>query len=74
MSNISIKGKQCKGAEDLWERLTRKNVNYNSRDETELQKYMRIMELTNAHLEGYKAGGGKIQLLEELNSETLLRK
>jgi hypothetical protein len=57
MSNLTIKGKQFKGTEDLWTLLTRKNVNYNAIDKNELQKYKTILELTNAHLKGYKSGG-----------------
>ena len=57
MSDLTIKGKQFKGTEDLWTLLTRKNVNYNAIDKNELQKYKTILELTNAHLKGYKSGG-----------------
>ena len=57
MSNLTIKGKQFKGTVDLWKHLTRKNVNYESIDKNDLQKYKSILEMTNAHLEGYKAGG-----------------
>jgi len=31
MSNITIKGKQFKGTEDLWKLLTRKNIDYDYR-------------------------------------------
>jgi len=37
MSNISVKGKQYKGTEDLLKRLTRKNLNYDSTDKNYLQ-------------------------------------
>ena len=57
MSNTSTKGKQFKGKEDLWKFLTYKNVNYISIDKNDLQKYKTILEMSNAHLEGYKAGG-----------------
>ena len=57
MSNLSIKGKQFQGTEDLWKLLTHKNVNYNSIDKNGLQKYKTDLEMTNAHLEGYKEGG-----------------
>jgi hypothetical protein len=56
MSNITIKGKQFKGTEDLWKLLKRKNLDYDSIDKNELQKYKTILEMTNAHLEGYNAG------------------
>jgi len=55
-SNISIGGKQFEGTEDLWKLLTRKNVDYNSIDKNDLHKYKTNLEMTNAHLEGYKAG------------------
>ena len=57
MSNLTIKGKQFKGTEDLWTLLTRKNVNYNAIDKNDLKKYKNILELTNAHLKGYNSGG-----------------
>lgn len=56
MSNITVKGKQFKGTQDLWNLLTRKNVNYDAIDKDELKKYKSILELTNAHLEGYRSG------------------
>ena len=57
MRNITIKGKQFKGTKDLWKRLTRKSVNYDTLHKDELQKYKTILEMTNAHLEGYNPGG-----------------
>jgi hypothetical protein len=39
MSNITVKGKQFKGTEDLWKRLTRKNGNYDSIDKNVPQRY-----------------------------------
>jgi len=56
MSNITIRGKQLKGTEDLWKLLTRNNIDYDSIDKNELQKYKNILEMTNADLEAYKAG------------------
>jgi len=41
----------------LWKLLKRKNVDYNSIDKNDLHKYKTILEMTNAYLEGYKAGG-----------------
>ena len=77
MSNITIKGKQFKGTEGLWKLLTRKNVNYNSLDKNDLQSYKTILEITNGHLEGYKAGvgvgGATFRLLAERSSKTLSR-
>ena len=55
--NITIKGKQYNGTEDVWKRLTRKNVNYDSIDKNDLHRYKIILEMINAHLEGYKAEG-----------------
>lgn len=57
MSNITVEGKQFKGTEDLWKFLTRKNVNYDSINKNDLQKCKTTLEMTNAHLQGYKAGG-----------------
>jgi len=56
MSNVTIKEEQLKGTEDLWKLLTRKHVNYDSIDKNDLQRYKTILEMTNAHLDGYKAG------------------
>jgi uncharacterized protein YpuA (DUF1002 family) len=56
-SNIDIRGKQFEGTTDLWKLLTRKNVDYNSIDKNDLHKYKTILDMTNAHLEGYKAVG-----------------
>jgi len=57
MSNLKIKSKQFKVTEDLWKRLPRKNVIYDSTDKNDLQIYKTILEMTNANLEGKKAGG-----------------
>ena len=43
--------------EDLWKLITRTNLDYNSIDINYLRKYKTIMEMTNAHLDGYNAGG-----------------
>jgi len=56
MRNIIIKGKEFKGTEDLWKLLTRTNVNYDSIDKNDLQRYKTILEMTNAHLRGYRPG------------------
>jgi len=39
------------------ELLTRKNVKYDSIDKNYFLKYKTVLEMTNAHLEVYKAGG-----------------
>ena len=57
MSNLIVKGKQFKGTDDLWNLLTRNNVNYDAIDKNELQKYKTILEMTNAHLKEYRSGG-----------------
>ena len=44
MRNIIIKGKEFKGTEDLWKLLTRKNVNYDSIDKNDLQRYKTILD------------------------------
>ena len=56
-SNLIVRGKQFKGTEGLWTLLTRKDVNYDDIDENELLKYKTILEMTNAHLKGYRSGG-----------------
>ena len=56
-SNMSIRGKQLEGTEDLWKLLTRLNEDNNSIDKNDLHKYKTILETINAHLVGYKAGG-----------------
>jgi len=57
MRNIIIKWKEFNGTEDLWKLLTRKNVNYDSIDKNNLQRYKTILEMTSAHLQGYRPGG-----------------
>jgi len=57
MRNIIIKGKEFKGTEDLWKLLTFKNVNYDSIDKNDLQRYKTILEMTSAHSQGYRPGG-----------------
>ena len=42
------------------------NVNYDSKDKNDLQKYKTILEMNNANLEGYKAGV-TFRLVAELN-------
>jgi hypothetical protein len=53
-SNISIKGREFKGTPGLWELLTRKNVNVKNVTTDDLKKYKSILQMTNAHLEGYE--------------------
>jgi len=56
MSNTTIRVKHLKAKVDLWKHLTYKNIIYGSISKNELQKYMTILEMTNTHSEGYKAG------------------
>jgi len=48
------------------------NIDYDSIDKNELQKYKTILEMTNAHL-GDTKQGATFRLLAELNLETLLQ-
>jgi len=73
MSNNTIKGKQFKGAEDSWKLLTRKNISFDIIDQNELQKYKTILGMTNAHLEGYKAGSN-IQTSRGIKFKNVLAK
>jgi hypothetical protein len=50
--NIHIQDAEFPGTKGLWEVLTRKGVKkINTADD--LQRYKTILEMTNAHLEGY---------------------
>jgi len=72
-SNITIGGKQFEETEDLWKLLRRKNVDYNSIDINDLHKYKTILEMKNAHLKGYKAGG-KIQISRGIKFRNVIAK
>ena len=41
----------------MWKLLKLKTVDYNAIDKNDLGKYKTNLEMTNAHLVGYKAGG-----------------
>jgi hypothetical protein len=56
-SNIKIKGREYRGTSELWELLIRQNVDKKITGD-DLKTYKNILELTNAHLEGYEPGGG----------------
>jgi transposase-like protein len=45
------------GTQGLWELLTRNAVDNKVITEDDLKTYKSILELTNAHLEGYAPGG-----------------
>jgi hypothetical protein len=52
-SNVHIKKQVFPATKGLWELLTRKRVNKKLITEEDLKQYKKILELTNAHLEGY---------------------
>ena len=56
-SDISIKGKHFKCTRGLWQLLKRKNVNRGDVTTDDLKLYKTILQLTNAHLQGYEPGG-----------------
>ena len=51
--NIHIKDVEFPATEGLWELLTRKKLDKNSITRDDLKQYKTILEMTNAHLEGY---------------------
>ena len=55
--DITIKEKEFRGSEGLWELLTRKRVNKEHVTSDDLRTYTKLLLLTNAHLEGYQPGG-----------------
>jgi len=56
-SDISINWRHFKGTRGLWELLTRKKVPRGVVTEDDLQRYKTILQLTNAHLQGYEPPG-----------------
>jgi len=52
--NIHIKNVEFPVTKGLWELLTRKRMDKKSVTGAELKQYKTILEMTNAHLEGYK--------------------
>ena len=56
-SDISLKGRHFNGTMGLWELLTRKNVDMGFRTADDLKRYKTILQMTNAHLQGYEPGG-----------------
>jgi hypothetical protein len=56
-SNINLKDEHFKGAEGLWEVLTRKKTNLNVVTTKDYGKYKSILQMTNTHLEQYEHGG-----------------
>jgi hypothetical protein len=55
--NLYIKNKRFRGTEGLWELLTRTKPNFDIVTSNDYRKYKSILEMTNAHLEGYTSGG-----------------
>jgi hypothetical protein len=55
--DITIKEKEFRGAEGLWELFTRKRVNKEHETSDDLWTYKNILIRTNAHLHGYQPGG-----------------
>ena len=56
-NDISINGRHFKGTRGLLELLTRKNVTRGVVEADDLKLCKTISHLTNAHLQGYEAGG-----------------
>jgi len=52
--NIHIKNVQFPATKGLWELLTHKRVDKKSITTDDLKQYKTILEMTNAHLEGYE--------------------
>jgi len=52
--NIHINNVEFPATKGLWELLTRKRVDKNSVTTADIKQYKTILEMTNAHLEGYK--------------------
>jgi len=52
--NIHIKNVEFSATKGLWELLTRKRVDKESVTTANLKQYKTILEMTNAHLEGYE--------------------
>jgi hypothetical protein len=52
-SNVHIKKQIFPATKGLWELLTRKRVNKKLITTEDLKQYKKILEMTNAHLEGY---------------------
>jgi hypothetical protein len=55
--DITIKEKEFRGSEGLWELLTRKTVNKEHVTYDDLMRYKKILMLSNVHLERYQPVG-----------------
>ena len=56
-SDITIKGKDFRGTQGLWELMTRRNVQWDIITTDDLKAYKKILLLTNGHLTGYEPDG-----------------
>jgi len=54
---ITVKAKEFRRSEGMWELLTRRRVNKEHVKSNDQRKYTKILLLTNAHLEVYQPGG-----------------
>jgi hypothetical protein len=54
---ITVKGKQLKLTKDLWELLTRNDVDTGTISPNDMQRYKRILKSSSAHLSGYEPYG-----------------
>jgi hypothetical protein len=52
-SDLTIKGRHFEGTRGLWDLLTRNFVDSKVITESDMKTYKSILELTNAHFEGY---------------------
>jgi len=52
--NIHIREVELPATKSMWELLTRKKVNIRLVTSNDLKQYKTILEMTNAHLEGYE--------------------
>jgi hypothetical protein len=55
-SDPYITHKHFRGTLGLWKLLNRKNLDKHPVSEDDLKQYRNILDLTNAHLEGYEPG------------------
>ena len=55
-SDLYIRDTHFKGTLGLWELLTQKRADNRLVSEDDLKQYKSILDLTNAHLEGYEPG------------------
>ena len=73
LGDITIKGKQYRGTEGLWELLTRNKVKREKLTPSDYKTYKSILEKTNAHREHYEPGGN-IQFSPGANYRRVIRR